>query len=243
MNTPRDQTRAPFIIFSCVLATIIIVGGIISFVQPTLRTYGRAQQTSQKQSSVTFQKEIVPRDQILSRANNAEFAYAKGPQDAAVTVVEYFDFLCPFSAQSAQSAQKLLKKYEQAPVRFIFRQVPAAQIYPASLPASNASLCANEQGKFLPMYSLLFDQQKKIRSDDFSFFSDTLRLDRGAFDACMSQRKYQKWISKDLSDAVALKLQGTPTWFVNGKRFIGAMPFDVLSDAIDKEIETAQSGT
>jgi len=235
MTSHQQQTNHPFIIFSCALGAIVIFGTILAFTKPYTPT-PRSQIRQQQNNDVTFQKEVVPRDQILAHANNSEFAYAQGPQDAAVTVVEYFDFKCPFSAQSAQTMNRLLQTYESSPVRFVFRQVPAANIYPASLPASNASLCANEQGKFLPMYTLLFRQQKQVREDNLSTFADTLGLDRTKFDTCMSTKKYQKWISKDLSDAIAIKLQGTPTWFINGKRFIGAVPFDMLSGTIQNEL-------
>lgn len=235
MNAQKNQSNYPLIVFSLALGAIIAIGAASAFFKP-LDQIKKTPPPSRQDDSVTYQKELVPRDKIISHVNTNEFAYVEGQRDASVTVVEYFDFMCPFSAQSAQTMSSLLETYKTSPVRFIFRHVPGANINPAALSASNASLCAKEQGKFLPMYSLLFEQQKKIKEDDFSFFADALGLDRVAFDACMDQRKYQKWISKDLSDAVALKLQGTPTWFINGKRFIGAMPLTVLSNAIDNEL-------
>jgi protein-disulfide isomerase len=237
MTTTSRTSRHnhPFIVFSCALAAIIVFGGIFTGTRQ-YTALPRKEPPALQNNGVTFQKETVSKSQILTHANNSEFAYAQGPKNAQVTVVEYFDFQCPFSAQSAQTAQRLIATYQTAPVRFIFRQAPAANVYPASLPASNASLCAHEQGKFLPMYMLLFDQQKKVKEENLSRFADMIELNRAQFDACMNSRKYQKWISKDLSDAIALKLQGTPTWFINGKRFIGAMPFDVLSDVIQKEL-------
>lgn len=240
MNTQSTQTNHPLIIFSLALMIIIIFGGAIFFNRSADRTK-RSQASSKQADPITFQKETIPRDQIISHVNKSEFAYAQGPEDAPITVVEYFDFMCPFSAQSAQTMSRLLQEYETSPVRFIFRHVPAANIYPASLPASNASLCAKEQGKFLPMYMLLFGEQKKIKKDDFSFFANALGLDRAMFDTCMEQKKYQKWISKDLSDAVAIKLRGTPTWFINGKRFIGAMPFDILEKAIQDNLDAVNA--
>jgi len=235
MNTPTNEPNHPFIIFSFALVAIIGIGGMIALTKPSSKT-PNAQPTTAQQNGITFQKEILPRDQIISLANNNAFAYTEGPKDAQVTVVEYFDFLCPFSKQSASTVDRLLQEYKTLSVQFVFRQAPAINVRPASLGASNASLCAKEQGKFLPMYSLLFDQQKTIKEDNLSSFADMLGLDRALFDACMSQRKYQKFISKDLSDAVALELAGTPSWFINGKRYVGSMPFDVLSGAIDKEL-------
>lgn len=235
MNNQPSQTNHPLVVFSLALMAIIVVGGAIMLIKPS-NTAQTPQSPAQLKNAITYQKETIPRDQIISSVNKSDLAYAQGPQDAVVTVAEYFDFMCPFSAQSEQTMNRLLISYKTSPVRFVFHQVPAANIYPASLPASNASLCAKEQGKFLQMYSLLFEQQRRINKDDFSPFADALNLDRSAFDTCMSQAKYQKWISKDLSDAVALKLVGTPTWFINGKRYTGAMPFDVLSRAINNEL-------
>lgn len=235
MNAQSNQPNHPLIVFSLALIAIIIIGGAITFIKPP-NTTQTTQSPAQLKNAITYQKETVPRNQIISSVNKSDFAYAQGPEDAIVTVAEYFDFMCPFSAQSAQTMNRLLLSYKTSPVKFVFHQVPAANIYPASLGASNASLCAKEQGKFLQMYSLLFEQQRRINKDDFSSFTDALNLDRSAFDTCMSRGKYQKWISKDLSDAVTLKLTGTPTWFINGRRYTGAMPFDVLAQAINNEL-------
>ncbi|MBI2644858.1 DsbA family protein [Candidatus Uhrbacteria bacterium] len=234
MNTLQNQNH-PLIVFSLALAAILMFGGILALKKPTVKTQ-HTKQTANQAVQITKQKETVPREVIRAHANTDTFAYAQGPKDASVTVVEYFDFLCPFSKQSAQTVERLTQTYATSSVRFVFRQAPAANVYPASLPASNASLCANEQGKFFPMYSLLFGQQKKITAENFSFFAYELGLDKSMFDACMDSRKYQKWISKDLSDAVTLGLNGTPTWFINEKRFVGAMPFDVLSQYIQDEL-------
>ena len=119
----------------------------------------------------------------------------------------------------------------------MFRHIPLISIHPLALPASNASLCANEQKKFLPYYDLLYTRQDEISLANLVIFAESLGLNLQQFNTCLSDKRYESLIRQDVRDGLSLGLEGTPTWFVNNTRIIGAVPYETLKSTIDKELE------
>lgn len=159
-----------------------------------------------------------------------------GSAQATVTVVEFLDFQCPFCRAVHPMLMRIMDEYNNKPVRFMFRHFPIISIHPLALPASNASLCANEQKKFLPYYDLLYTRQDEISLANLVTFAKSLDLNLQQFNACLSDRHYESLIRQDVRDGLALGLEGTPTWFVNNTRLVGAVPYETLKEAIEKEL-------
>lgn len=84
---------------------------------------------------------------------------AKGPENAKVTLVEFSDFQCPYCLQAHPTVQKILQTYGND-IRFIYKQFPLNAIHPKAQKAAEASLCAQEQGKFYEYHDKLFDNQQ-----------------------------------------------------------------------------------
>lgn len=118
----------------------------------------------------------------------------------------------------------------------MFRHFPLISIHPLALPASNASLCANEQKKFLPYYDLLYTRQDEISLANLVTFAKSLDLNLQQFNACLADKRYESLIRQDVRDGLNLGLEGTPTWFVNSTRLVGAVPYETLKEAIEKEL-------
>ncbi|MDA1316639.1 MAG: thioredoxin domain-containing protein [bacterium] len=81
-----------------------------------------------------------------------------GPKDAPVTILEYSDFECPFCARAFGTIQQLKAAYPKE-VKIVFKQLPLTQIHPNAQKAAEASLCAQDQGKFWEMHDKLFQVQ------------------------------------------------------------------------------------
>lgn len=159
-----------------------------------------------------------------------------GPKNAKVTVVEFLDFQCPFCRAVHPTFMKIMQDYADQPVRFMFRHFPLISIHPLALPASNASLCAHEQDKFLPYYNLLYTRQDEISLAGLVSFAQGLGLNLKQFNTCLAEKRYESLIRQDVSDALSLHIEGTPTWFVNDTRLVGALPYETFKAAIDKEL-------
>lgn len=163
-------------------------------------------------------------------------AVSIGSVQATVTVVEFIDFQCPFCRAVHPMLMRIMDEYKNKPVRFMFRHFPIISIHPLALPASNASLCANEQKKFLPYYDLLYTRQDEISLANLVTFAESLDLNLQQFNTCLSDKRYESLIRQDVRDGLSLGLEGTPTWFVNNTRLVGAVPYETLKAAIEEEL-------
>lgn len=158
-----------------------------------------------------------------------------GPKDAPITIVEFADFQCPFSRQSFPVAREILASYP-GKIRFIYRDFPLSDIHPYAQKAAEAAQCANDQGKFWPMYDKLFQNQKSIDFNNFKLFALNIGLDQQEFDRCLDSGKYKEEVIGDLIDGASAGVEGTPTWFINGVKIAGAIPLDMFKKIIESEL-------
>ncbi|MBI4599634.1 DsbA family protein [Candidatus Uhrbacteria bacterium] len=207
---------------------IFIFAGSDTFTIPPLPRSWTAEKGADTQGSSS--------DFILAHAQS-DIAAAVGPKDARVVVVEFLDFQCPFCKKAHPILFELLKEYENKSVRFEFRHFPLVSIHPFAVPSSLASLCANEQGKFLEFYDMAYSRQQEISLAGLATFAKDLRLNLASFNACMAEKRYEPFIKKDLDDALTLALEGTPTWFVNATRLVGVVSYESFKAVIDNELE------
>jgi protein-disulfide isomerase len=159
---------------------------------------------------------------------------AKGPADAPVTLVEFSDFQCPFCARVIPTLDQVTAKYGDK-VRLVFRQFPL-DIHPQAPKAAEASLCANDQGKFWQMHDAMFQDQKKLAVADLKATAASIGVDQAAFDQCLDSGKYAAQVQADLKAGMLAGVSGTPAVFVNGRMLSGAQPLEAFVTAIDEEL-------
>ncbi|MBI3114933.1 MAG: DsbA family protein [Candidatus Kerfeldbacteria bacterium] len=164
-----------------------------------------------------------------------------GNRDAAVVVVEFGDFQCPFCQRVFPAVRALMTKYRDR-VLFIFRDFPVTQLHPEAAKAAEAGQCAWEQGsdEFWALHDRLFLNQEDLTVPALKAYAASAGLDTGAFDSCLDSGGNAGEVSADYADGLAAGVQGTPTFFVNGRRYSGALPQDVLEDIITLELNAAQ---
>lgn len=155
-----------------------------------------------------------------------------GPAEAAVTIVEFSDFQCPFCRQSFPIIREL-EKYYQGKIKVIYRDFPISQIHPDAMLAHLAANCAYEQGKFWAMHDKIFQNQERIKENDLKNYAAQIGLDRMAFNSCLSSNKYTQEINEDLQNGLTLGVSGTPTWFINGYKLEGVISLDTWKDLIE----------
>lgn len=83
---------------------------------------------------------------------------ARGPEDAKVTIIEFSDFQCPYCIRAYPTVKKVLSTYNND-VKLVYMQFPLNNIHPFAQKASEAALCAQDQGKFWEMHDKLFESQ------------------------------------------------------------------------------------
>lgn len=159
----------------------------------------------------------------------------KGPADAPVTIVEFSDFECPFCSRVLPTLQQVEENYGDS-VRMVFRQFPLNSIHPRAQKAAEASLCADDQGKFWEMHDAMFEEQKSLAVDQLKEKAARIGLDAEAFAGCLDSDKFASQVAADLQAGAAAGVTGTPAMFINGRFLNGAVPYDQLAKIVDEEL-------
>lgn len=154
-----------------------------------------------------------------------------GPANAKVTIVEFGDFECPFCQQSFFILKDILAKYGDK-IHFQFRDYPNVSLHPHAQAAALAAGCAQEQGKFWQFHDLLYINQENLDDASLANYAQQAGLNARDFTICYGTQRFAGEIQADLADAVKSGVVGTPTWFVNGHRIEGVIPFDVFEKII-----------
>jgi protein-disulfide isomerase len=162
---------------------------------------------------------------------------AKGGKFAKVTIVEWSDFQCPFCGRVVPTLKQIQDTYGDT-VKLVFRHQPLPFHNNAKL-AAEASMAAHEQGKFWPYHDKLFANQQSLDRASLERYAQELGLDMGKFKAALDSGKFTKKVEEDSAQGMAVGANGTPTFFINGREFVGAQPFEAFKAVIDAEIKKA----
>jgi len=167
-------------------------------------------------------------------------APAKGDKKAPVTIVLYSDFQCPFCSRVGPTLKQIEEKYGNK-VRVAFKHQPLP-FHPNARIAASASMAAHEQGKFWEMHDLLFKNQQKLDRQSLDTYAQELKLDMRKFTDAMNNDKFKAVIDSDQAEGNKVGANGTPTLFVNGRKIVGAQPFENFAKLIDEELAKAPAG-
>ncbi len=159
---------------------------------------------------------------------------SRGPANAPVTIVEFSDYQCPFCRRSESSIKEVLEKYGDQ-VRLVYRDFPLAN-HANATDAARAARCAGEQGKYWDMHGQIFADQSKLSRADLKAMAKKTGVSQSQFDACLDSAKYEAEVKKDMLAGQDLGVDGTPTFFINGRRLVGAQPFERFKELIDQEL-------
>lgn len=157
-----------------------------------------------------------------------------GPNNAPITIVEFGDFECPFCKRAQPILKEILAHYPKK-VRLVYMDFPLP-FHPHALDAAKAARCAGAQGKFWPYHDHLFADQAQETPKDLKNLAKKLGLNTTEFDSCFEQARYQSAIERDIAQGKKLGVDGTPSFFINGRQVVGAQPFSTFQQVIDEEL-------
>jgi protein-disulfide isomerase len=165
-----------------------------------------------------------------------------GSLNSTITIIEYSDFQCPFCAVFAKKIfPRLNEEYiKTKKVKFIFRNF--AFLGEESNFAAQASECAYQQDRFWEYHEYLFSNQKGENKGEFSKknlkkFAKELGLNTEKFNKCLQEEKYKNEVEKDRLSGESLRVNSTPTIFINGREIKGIRPYYVYKNIIEEELE------
>ena len=174
-----------------------------------------------------------PRSEVSIPATAPAF----GPSDAAVTIVGFSDFQCPYCHRAQATMDKVVATYGKR-VRLIHRDFPL-EGHTEATPAARAARCAGEQKKFWEYHRGLMTEPGDLTAGDLAARAKRLGLDETAFGSCLASDRHAAEVKKDVEDGTLSGVSGTPTYFVNGRMITGARPFEAFAEIIDAELAVA----
>jgi len=169
------------------------------------------------------------------RVEVAAIGPERGPKDAPVTIVEFSDFQCPFCSRLYPTVEQVKTTYGDK-VRLVFRQFPL-NFHQFAQKAAEASLCADEQGKFWEMHNAMFSNQNELAVDKLKEKAAGMGLKAEQFNSCLDGGKFAPKVAEDLKAGSAAGVSGTPALFINGRFISGAVPYADIAKVIDDELQ------
>jgi protein-disulfide isomerase len=188
------------------------------------------------QAKVVVNLKAPPIQRIEVSVQGAPF---KGGEKAAVTIVEFSDFHCPFCQRVVPTLAQLESRYGEK-IKLVFRDFPIENLHPGATKAHEAARCATEQGKFWPYHDKLFAGPPRSSPEDFKGLAKEVGLDAVTFETCLGSGKYQAAIKQDIEEGSRVGVGGTPAFFINGRLITGAQPFEAFTRVIDDELARAK---
>lgn len=161
-------------------------------------------------------------------------SFSKGPKDAAVTIVEWSDFQCPFCSQAADLVRQILEAYPND-VLFVFKNYPLP-FHQQGMPAAKAAVAAGKQGKFFEMHDLLFKNIKELAADKYEVWAKEIGLDVEKFKKDMESPETAAFVTNEMKEAGEVGVRGTPSFFIDGKQPAGRS-FELYKSIIDEAIK------
>ncbi len=163
-----------------------------------------------------------------------------GPDTALVTIVEGYEYGCPYCSKVEPTLERLREEYGRD-LRIVKKQVV---VHPQIATAASLAACAaHRQGKFAEMNQLLWDELFATRQFDAAHVEDLAKK------AGLELSRYRRDVTKECPEQIDLERQqlqnvgmrATPTFFINGHHYSGAQPIESFRKVIDAELELARA--
>ena len=166
--------------------------------------------------------------------------HAQGPENAEVTLVEYGDYECPHCGRAYPIVKQVQKHFKKR-LRFVFRNFPLSEMHSHAEAAAEVAEFAGSQDKFWEMHDLLFENQARLGDALFAELGEKLKLSTAALRQALEQKTFEARVRADFSGGVRSGVNGTPTFFINGRRHDDSFDYDTLVSAIRAVLDTAKS--
>jgi protein-disulfide isomerase len=154
-----------------------------------------------------------------------------GPRNAPITLVEYGDYECPYCGAAHPVVAEVRRRLGNG-LRFAFRHFPLTRVHPHAEHAAEAAEAAGVQGKFWQMHEMLFEHQDALEDEDLLLYAASLGLDLDRFAHELEVGLHAARVREDFLSGVRSGVNGTPTFFINGRRHEGPSDVQTLLAAI-----------
>lgn len=158
--------------------------------------------------------------------------HIQGPDHAELTLVEYGDFECPYCGEAYPIIKRVQKHFGER-LRFVFRNFPLSRAHPHAELAAEAAEFAASTGKFWEMHDLLYENQRRLNDQTIAALAQRLKLSPSDLRFAIQDGEFRSRVREDFAGGVRSGVNGTPTFFINGRRHDGQYDFDTLIEAME----------
>jgi len=159
--------------------------------------------------------------------------HIQGSADAAVTLVEYGDYECPYCGAAYPIIKEVQARMGER-LRFVFRNFPISTSHPHAEQAAEAAEAAATRGRFWEMHDLLYENQKRLRDEDLRGYAEKLGLDVESFAKELAEHVHAARVHEDFMSGVRSGVNGTPTFYIDGARHDDAYDVETLVAALER---------
>ena len=162
----------------------------------------------------------------------------KGDVNAPITIIEFSDYQCPYCGRYvSETYGKIKENYiDTGKVRYVFRDFPLG-FHTNAKRAAMASECVREQGgddAFWEYHDTLFENQNELSADKLKEYASGMGYEIAS---CLDTEKYANEVDSDTKEGVSFGVSGTPTFFINGKKLVGAQPYSAFESVIEAALK------
>jgi protein-disulfide isomerase len=153
-----------------------------------------------------------------------------------VTLLEYGDYECPYCGDAYYVVKQLQRKYSDT-LSFVFRNFPLSEAHPHALNAAITAEFAGSRGLFWQAHDAFYEKQAQLGLPLFSAIISSLALPDAELQRAFEQSTYQDKIRADFKGGVRSGVNGTPCFFLDGRRYDGPAELTAMSAAVDQLVE------
>jgi len=169
----------------------------------------------------------------LTMPVSEERDHIQGPAEAAVTLVEYGDYECPYCGAAYPIIKEVQSRMGER-LRFVFRNFPITTSHPHAEQAAESAEAAATQGRFWQMHDLLYENQRRLRAPDLRDYAERLALDVERFDRELAEHAHAARVREDFMSGVRSGVNGTPTFYINGARHDDSYDVETMLAALER---------
>jgi protein-disulfide isomerase len=169
----------------------------------------------------------------LTMPVSEERDHIQGPTEAAVTLVEYGDYECPYCGAAYPIIKEVQSRMGER-LRFVFRNFPITTSHPHAEQAAESAEAAATQGRFWQMHDLLYENQRRLRAPDLRDYAERLALDVERFDSELAEHAHAARVREDFMSGVRSGVNGTPTFYINGARHDDSYDVETMLAALER---------
>ena len=171
----------------------------------------------------------------LTNPVSDERDHIQGPPGAPLTLVEYGDYECPYCGAAYPIIKEIQARLGDR-LRLVFRNFPITTSHPHSQQAAEAAEAASAQGKFWEMHDILYENQANLLQQDLLVYGERLGLHVDRFTTDLAEHVHRERVHEDFLSGVLSGVNGTPTFFINGRRHDGSYETETLFGALERAL-------